>query len=95
MTPSRNSAATNKCISRPKKPQQNAHQQVQDGSREDEEEDADDTPQTMWTGVPRCIKFESSPAHKAVLNCVMPYLVALMMIGPEFLEDPENDQINL
>ena len=24
----------------------------------------------------------------------MPYLVALMMTGPEFSEDPENDQIN-
>lgn len=94
MTTSRNSAATKKCTSRPKKPRQNAHQRVEDGSGEDEEEDADDTPQTMWTGVPRRIKFESSPGHKAVLNCAMPYLVALMMTGPEFSEDPENDQIN-
>ena len=48
----------------------------------------------MWTGVPRCIKFESSPGYKAVLNCAMPYLVALMMTGPKFSEDPENNQIN-
>ena len=48
----------------------------------------------MWTGVPRRIKFESSPGHKAVLNCAMPYLVALMMTDPEFSEDPENNQIN-
>ena len=55
MTISRNSAATKKCTNRPKKPQQNAHQQVEDGNGEDGGEDANDTPQTMWTGVPRRI----------------------------------------
>ncbi len=49
----------------------------------------------MWTGVPRRTKYKSSPSHKAVYNCVMPYLTALMMIGLEVLEDPENEPINL
>ncbi len=94
VTTSRNSAARKKCGSQPKKPRQDAYHQVEDGSEEDEEEDNDDTPQTMWTGVPRHTKFESRPGHKAVLNCAMPYLVSLMITGPEFSEDPENDQIN-
>ncbi len=51
--------------------------------------------QTMWTGVPRRTKYKSSPGHKAVYNCVMPYLTALMMTGPEVSEDSENEPINL
>ena len=84
MTISRNSAAIKKCKCRPKKPQRNAHQQVEDGSGEDEEEDANDIPQIMWTGVSRCIKIKHNPGHKALLNCAMPYLVVLMITGPEF-----------
>ena len=49
----------------------------------------------MWTGVPRCTKFKSSLGHKAVLNCAIPYLVTLIMTGPEFSKDLENNQINL
>ncbi len=49
---------------------------------------------TMWTGIPRRTKYESSPGHKAVYNCVMPYLTALMMTGQEVSEDPENELIN-
>ena len=94
MTTSRNSAATKKYTSRHKKPRQNAHQRVEDGSREDEEEDTNDTLQTIWTSVPRRIKFKSSSGHKAVLNCAILYLMALIMTGPEFSEDPKNDQIN-
>ena len=45
----------------------------------------------MWMGVLYCTKFESSLAYKAVLNYAMPYFVALIMTGPEFLEDPKND----
>ncbi len=45
-------------------------------------------------GIPHCIKYESSPGHKAVYNCVMPYLTALMMTSPEILEDPKNEPIN-
>ena len=72
-------------------------QRVEDDcAEEDEGEDKenDDTLQTMCTRLPRCIKFESSPGHKAVLNYAMPYLVALMMTGPEFLKDTETYQIN-
>lgn len=39
--------------------------------------------------------FESSLEYKTVYNFAMPYLVALMMTGPKFLEDLENNQINL
>ena len=45
-------------------------------------------------GVFCCTKYESSPSHKAVYNCVMPYLKALIMTGPEVSKDPENKQIN-
>ncbi len=48
----------------------------------------------MWIGVPRHTKYESSPGHKAVYNCVMPYLTVLMMTGLEVLEDLENEPIN-
>ena len=48
----------------------------------------------MWTGVARRTKYESNPGHKAVYNSVMPYLMALMMTGPEFFEDPKNEEIN-
>lgn len=39
-------------------------------------------------------KFESNPGYKAILGCVMSYFMTLMIIGPEFFEDPKNDQIN-
>lgn len=41
------------------------------------------------------IKSKPNAGHKAVLNCTIPYLVALMITGFEFSEDPKNDQINL
>ena len=49
---------------------------------------------TMWMGVPRHTKYKSNPGHKTVYNSDMPYFIALMMTGPEFSEDPENEQIN-
>ena len=45
-------------------------------------------------GVPRFTKYKSNPEYKAVYNSAMPYFMALMMTGPEFSEDPENEQIN-
>ncbi len=48
----------------------------------------------MWIGLPCYTKYKSSPDHKAVHNCVMPYLTALMMTGSKVLEDPENKIIN-
>ncbi len=54
----------------------------------------DDIFRTIWTGVPRCTKYKSHQGHKAVSNCAIPYLMSLMMTGPEFSEDPENEQIN-
>ncbi len=65
-----------------------------DGEQEDEGEDVDDMFWTIWTGVPRRTKYESNPEHKAVYNCAMLYLMALMMTGTKFSEDPENEQIN-
>lgn len=85
MITSRNSAVTK---SRPQKSQRDAHQQ------QGEDEDDDDTHRTIWSGVPRRTKFESNSGHKAVYDCAMPYLMALMMAGPKFSEDPENEQIS-
>lgn len=48
----------------------------------------------MKIGIPHCIKFEFSPGHKAVFNYAIPYLIALMITGFEFLEDFKNNQIN-
>lgn len=78
-----------------KKPRQDAYQQVEDGNWENEEVDDDNTSQTIWTSVPYYIKFKSRSRHNSVLNCDMPYLVALMMSGSEFSKNPENNQINL
>ncbi len=44
--------------------------------------------------VSRRTKYESSPEHKAIYNCVMPYLTALIITSLKVLEDPENKQIN-
>lgn len=49
----------------------------------------------MWIRVLCCIKFKSSLEHKNMLNCAIPSLIALMIIGSEFLEDPENNKTNL
>ncbi len=65
-----------------------------DGEQEDRLEDVDDLFGTMWTGVPRRTKYESNLGHKAVYNCAILYRMALMMTGPEFSEDLENEQIN-
>ncbi len=48
----------------------------------------------MWTGVPCRTKYKSSISHKAVYNCVMPYLIALKMTSPEVSEDLKNKPIN-
>lgn len=48
----------------------------------------------MWTGIGRHTKFKFSLEYKAVLKYTILYLVALLMIGPEFLKDPENKKIN-
>lgn len=48
----------------------------------------------MWIGVPCRTKYEFKVGHKAIYNCTMPYLIALMMTGPKFFEDLENEQIN-
>lgn len=48
----------------------------------------------LWTGISRRTKYESSLGHKAIYNCVMPYLTALMMTGPDASEDSENKLIN-
>ncbi len=45
-------------------------------------------------GVLCCTTYESSPSYKAVYNYIIPYLIALMMTGPEVSEDLENKQIN-
>ncbi len=64
-----------------------------DDEQEDGGEDVDDMFRTIWTGVPRRTKYQSNSGHRAVYNCTIPYLMALMMTGPEFSEDPENEQI--
>ena len=46
-------------------------------------------------GISRHIKYKSNPEHKIIYNSAMPYLMALMMTGSEFLEHPKNEQINL
>lgn len=40
-------------------------------------------------------KFEFSLKYQAIFNCAIPYFIVLMMTGPEFSEDPENNKINL
>ncbi len=65
-----------------------------DDEQQDGGEDVDDMFRIIWTGVPRRTKYKSNLGHKAVYNCAMLYLMALMMTGPEFSEDPENEQIN-
>ncbi len=78
-----------------RKQQQEENDRLQDLRDEDDRDEGDNgIIRTMWTGVPRRTKYESSLGHKAVYNCIMPYLTALMMTGPEVLEDPENEPIN-
>lgn len=95
MITNRNSAVIK---SQGKKSHKNIYQQQleDNGTKKDEGEDKDDnnTPQTMWTEIPHCTQFEYRLGHNAVPNCAMPYLVALIMTGPEFLEDSENNLIN-
>ncbi len=77
------------------KQQQEDNDCLQDLRDEDNGEKGDNgIIQTMSTGIPHRTKYESSPDHKAVYNCVIPYLTALMMTGPEVSEDPENKLIN-
>ncbi len=80
---------------RRRKQQQEDNNYLQDLGDEDNGDEGDNSIiQTMWMGIPCRTKYESSPGHKAVYNCVMPYLTALMMTGPEVLEDPKNEWIN-
>lgn len=51
--------------------------------------------QTMQLGVFCCTKYKSSPGYKTVYNSTILYFTALMMTGPEVLEDPKKNQINL
>lgn len=95
MTTSRHSAAIKEDANRPKKFYYDTYQSIEDSSGESEEKNNNDTSQTLWTGISCFTKFESSSGHKTVLNCAMLYLVALMMTGSKFLDDPKNDQINL
>ncbi len=64
------------------------------GDEDDRNEGDNGIIRTMWTDVPRHTKYESSPGHKTVYNCVMPYFTALMITGREVSEDPENEPIN-
>lgn len=88
-------AVIEKYTNQPKKSWQDAYQWIEDSNGENEKEDNNDISQTMWTGIPYYTKFEFNSGHQDVLNCTMLYLVALMITGLEFLEDRENDQINL
>ncbi len=98
MITSRNSTASKgwaKMLGREKQ-QQEDNDHLQDLVDEDDrEEDDNGIIRTMWTGVPCYTKYESSPGYKAIYNCVMSYLTALMMTGLEVSEDPENEPINL
>ena len=76
---------------------QREKQQIQvedDCEQEDGWEGVHNIFQIMQTGVPRRTKYKSNLGHKAVYNSAIPYLMALMMTGSEFFEDPENEQIN-
>ncbi len=78
-----------------RKQQQEENDRLQDLRDENNRDKGDNSIiRTMWTGVPRRTKYESSPGHKAVYNCIMPYLTVLMITGPEVSEDPENESIN-
>lgn len=50
--------------------------------------------QTIGIDVQCHIKYESNLGHKAIYNCAIPYLIALIMTSSEFSEDPKNEQIN-
>ena len=47
----------------------------------------------MWTSVLCYIKYKSNPGYKAIYKSAMPYLIALMITGLKFFENPENEQI--
>ncbi len=74
-----------------RKQQQEDNDRLQDLRAEDNRNEGDNgIIRIMWTGVPCRTKYEFSLVHKTVYNCVMPYLIALMMTGPEVSEDLEN-----
>lgn len=60
MTINKNFATTKKYVSQPKKPRQDAYQQVEDGNSKDEEDNDNNISQIMWTGVLHCTIFKSS-----------------------------------
>lgn len=78
----------------PKSSKKNVYQKVKIDSGEDKEKDADDTLRTICTDILCYTKIEFSLGYKAVFNCAILYLVALMITSPEFSKDPENNQIN-
>lgn len=49
----------------------------------------------MWIDDLYCIKFKSISRHKAIYNCAMPYLMALIISSFKFLGDLKKNQINL
>lgn len=77
-----------------KKPQQDTHKRVEDGSRKDEKKDNNNISETIYMGILHYLKFEYSPRYKTVCNYTMSYLVALMITTPEFLKNSKNNQIN-
>lgn len=78
-----------------KKPEPDAYQQIRDNSKKNEKKDKNDLSQTIWTSVSRYKKLKSSLGHKTVFNYAMLYLIAVMTISPEFLENTKNNQIKL
>lgn len=48
----------------------------------------------MWIGILCHTKYEFNPDHKAMKNCVMPYLTMLMITGLKVSKNPENKPIN-
>lgn len=62
-------------------------QQVEDNNiKEDKDKDENDNDiiQTMWKKILYYTKFKSSLGHKTVLNCIISYLIILMITGLEF-----------
>ncbi len=78
MVSNRNLAAIKDQVKMPWKEKQQIRGK-DDGEQEDGGGDVDDMFRTMWTGVSRRTKYESNPGHKAVYNCAMQYLMALMI----------------
>lgn len=48
----------------------------------------------MWLGIPCYTKYEYSLGYKTVYNYAMPYLIVLIITGPEVMDDLKNAQTN-